>query len=142
MPRCTPLIQTSLFMYTPSNSSQATRSRAPAGSRKDLRYQPMPVGKKPTRPPPGASSRGVPSMLQSCGRSSRRHRLSSKSRLLGSGGIAQGKAPARVHGEALALSRGRRRRCGESDHEEQERQNPADHGQKPYSRRDLDRNLM
>ena len=64
-----------------------------------------------------------------------------ESRLLGSGGIGQGEPPAGVHGEALALSRGRRRRCGESDHEEQERQNPADHGQKPYSRRDLDRNL-
>src|SRR5215216_4950306 len=46
---------------------------AVAGTVKLLRYQPMPPGNAPPPVPEGAFSLNSPSMLQSCGRSSRRH---------------------------------------------------------------------
>src|SRR5215216_5553377 len=51
---------------------------AVAGTVKLLRYQPIPPGSAPPPVPAGAFSLNSPSMLQSCGRSSRRHRESSR----------------------------------------------------------------
>src|ERR1035441_4496072 len=55
-------------MYTPSNSTLTRLPFHAAGAVNALRYQPVPVGKKPPPAALGLSLSGLPSMLQSCGR--------------------------------------------------------------------------
>src|SRR3954452_7997898 len=62
----------------PSNSTLTRLSFQSAGALNVLRYQPVPVGKKPPPAPDGFFLSGGASMLQSCGRSTVRQELSVK----------------------------------------------------------------
>src|ERR1019366_7600703 len=73
-----PLIQTSLFCITPSNSTSTLRPEKLLGSVKCFRNQPTPLGKNAPGPPVRFVSAKGPSMLQSCGRLSLRHAASAK----------------------------------------------------------------
>src|SRR6185503_9468485 len=76
-PRYSPLIQTSLLRYTPSNSTNTNFPLEVIGTVNVFRYQPNPPGNAPPPVPEGAFSLNSPSILQSCGRSSCRHCASS-----------------------------------------------------------------
>src|SRR5947208_8522303 len=78
LPRYCPLIQTSLFRYTPSNSTNTTLPVSAAATENVLRYQPTPPGSAPPATPAGFVSLNSPSMLQSCGTSSVRQPESAK----------------------------------------------------------------
>src|SRR5262249_24459431 len=69
VPSDSPLIQTSLLRYTPSNSMNTSRPESRAGTANILRYQPMPPGSAPPATPAGVVSLNAPSMLPSCGTS-------------------------------------------------------------------------
>src|SRR5215510_15423361 len=70
VPSDSPLIQTSLLRYTPSNSMNTSRPESRGETANVLRYQPMPPGSAPPPAPAGFVSLNAPSMLQSCGTSS------------------------------------------------------------------------
>src|SRR5207244_6738343 len=69
-PISSPLSQSPLFRYTPSNSTNTSREAAALGIEKAFRYQPTPPGSAPPAGPARFVSLNAPSMLQSCGTSS------------------------------------------------------------------------
>src|SRR6185503_2011933 len=78
LPRCCPLIHTSLFIYTPSKSINTFLFLADAGNTNVLRYHPVPPRNAPPPVPVGLSLSNGNSMLQSCGSESERQVASLK----------------------------------------------------------------